>query len=521
MSEGGSKADSAGTEGAEGYYGARRVRRSLKHFLVGGGINSIASIAVALLIVRQLSVGDYAGYTALGGLTMTLTMLTALGTARIMPRYFPVLRQADADRELRRLFWGLLGMRTTALAVALGVVMFAGAAVSKALGLPPAREVLPAFTAYVFAFALSMQVVGSLQALLLNREMARGTALEWVSKLAVLAVYVKMTGGLSLTEALWIQSGTAAAGLLYMVWALQRHFAVQPAASKAEKVLDYAAVRRLGTQGYLGTLMGLHTSPGAVKLIGAYQLSALGTASLGFAYAMTNVVKRYLPATLLLGLIEPTVMARYGERRDFGQLARLVSVVLKINLFILLPITGWLMLSGGPLVSLVAGGKYADSATLMGLMMIVLIMQSHGLIMQLICNAVERTDLLVRSAIWSWLLLPVMLAGGIFLGASGLLLGLLAIALTRNIYVVYRLRGLGYSYRPEWAGILRIVVIAVASAAAGAGVSGLLQPGIVAAFVAAAVTGVLFLMVAYAWKPFTTPERDTLNRFIGRRLFVW
>src|SRR5262245_53473761 len=92
-------------------YATRRVRHSVKHYIYGCGISPVASFAVALLLVRELSIADYAAYTAISGLLIGLMIFSNGGLERVIPRYFPELRLAGAEKELWNLCWILFGVR--------------------------------------------------------------------------------------------------------------------------------------------------------------------------------------------------------------------------------------------------------------------------------------------------------------------------------------------------------------------------------------------------------------------------
>jgi len=503
------------------YYGAGSVRRSLKHFLVGRGVSSIGSFIAAMIIVRQLSVDEYAGYTVLSGLLLFLAMVSNLGMDRIIPRYFPVLRQAGAEHELRRFCWRLFGLQVAAISVAVVLLWFFSPFVGPRLALPKLPEMILAFGALVLSFVLSKHLTRSSQALLLNKEATTGMSLEAILKLAVLITWIALSGEVLLSEVLWIQAITAFVGAAYMMWRLALHLRSEGDRPETEHVLDRHTVMRMGWQNYLWALTGFHETPSMAKLLGAHLLSGPATAALGFGYAITSVLQRYLPATLLIGLIEPIVMARYSARQDFSEVMKYISIVLKLNLFILLPATFWFIFGGRPLIELVTAGKYGDSAWLIAALMVVLMIQSHGLITLLICNALEHSELLLFSNLWSWLIVPLMIGAALVAGLPGLVGGGMLVAILKNVYVVFRLRRLGFPYRPDWHGIGLIVALSGTAGILGFKAAELVFDGVIGALVGAVLTAVLFLGLSYWWKPFSPAERETLNRLIGREIFVW
>jgi len=506
---------------APGYYSAPRVRRSLGHFLVGRGVTACASVAVAVLLVRHLSVADYAGYTALSGLLMLLVIASNGGLERVVPRYFPVLRQRGAEAELRVFFWRLLGLRVALLLACLGVLALLQAQLTSWLSVPAQGGLAAAFGVYVLGFGLSLHLSRCLQSLLLQREASTGMALEWILKAAALGALLVRDGALLLTDAIWVHGVTACLGAAYMLIRLAAHLRARGTGPVRERVLDYRRVARMGLDNYLQTLAGLHTTPAAGRLLAAHLLAASATATLGFAYAVAGILRRYLPANLLIGLIEPSIMARHSEASDFRRTAELAGMVLKFNLFILAPAVAWLCLSGRPLVEWVTDGKYGEGVWLIAVLMVVLMLQSHRLVLQILANAVEQSRLLVQSNLVSLPLVLVAAAGAWAFGAAGLIGGILLILVFRDAYLGARLGAAGYPYASDWRGLGRIGAFAGLAGAGGALASAAWSEGAAGSLLACLVTASLFLALSYVWKPFTGAERATLNRVLGKPLFVW
>ena len=513
------------------YYSNARIRKGLFYFLSGRGMAAIAAVVVPILLVRVLSVVDYAAYTAFSGLLIVIMAATNLGLERVIPRYFPELQSAGAGAELYRFAKVLTVMRIASLGVASLVLIIMYEPLSSWFNLPKSYKPVLGFAVYVIGFGLSMHLSRSLHALMMQKEAAEGMVFEWITKLGFLLALLYIFKQIGLTEALLLQGSTAMLGCFHMFFRLNGRLR-KTVTTDGSRILDYKQVAKTGWQNYLWNISGMHTDPSITKLVSSAFFSAPITAALGFAYSIIGVLQRYLPAVLLLSLIEPAVMARYCETRDFGQTSRLLKIVLRVNIFILAPSTVWFFLHGEPLVIALTGGKYIESVWLITALMIVLMLKSHTLIMQMAVNAVEKSEFLLWSNAWSLLLvLPVAIAV-YFLEMQGLIGGLIAIIIVRNVYIVNRLRKDGYNYAVDWKGLGKIYVIACIS---GLGTkfivpfipvseldSFLLVSGALAESVFAAVCmTMLFLGIAYVWKPFTEFERETLNKFFGRRCFVW
>ena len=503
------------------YYNAGRVRRSLAYYLSGRGVTAIASMLVPLLLVRSMTVGDYARYTAYSGLLIVLMTLSNLGIERVVPRYLPELRNAGAEDELCLTSRFLTIVRASLLFLVLILLLLGYGYVAKWFNLAVDTKAKWAFVLYAFSFGMSMYFARTLQALMLQKEAAIGVAFEWFLKLAVLSVLLFCSGRISLHAAILLQGGTAAVGAIYMFCKLQLHLGRPRKVAKSEILLNRKQVVRTGLENYFWVLSGMYTGPPVVKLISSSLFSPALTAALGFAYAVTGVVQRYMPSVLLLNIIEPAIMAKFSGNRDFRLLNHYISIVFKFNLFVLLPVAIWFPVNGAPLVELVTKGKYPESVWMISALLIVLILQSHTMMMQLTCNAVEKSNILLQSNIWAMVLLPVAAVAIYIYGLPGLFLSLLAIMIFRNLYCVKMLRRNGYCYRLDFKRIINIIFSAASSVFVAWLIVGNRQDGLIGAAAGLIITIVCFGGIAYLFKGFSREERETLNEFLGRVYFVW
>jgi O-antigen/teichoic acid export membrane protein len=503
------------------YYSTDRIRRGLIYYLSGRGVTAIASVLVPILLVRTLSVADYAWYTAFSGLLITLMALSNFGIERVVPRYFPELRNAGAEKELQLTCRWLVLLRAVLLIAVLLPFLLNYDQFAEWFNLPRQTEIKWLFAAYALSFGMTMHITRSLQALMLQKEATVGIALEWFFKLGLLIIALAIQGGIDLGETLLLQGGTAAIGAMYMLWQLEKHLMYQKNKVYNQNILNRKQAAKTGFQNYLWVLSGMYTDPSLIKLTSSSFFSANITAALGFSYAITGVIQRYLPAVLLLNLIEPTVMAKYTENRNFKQITQYFSIILKFNLFILTPATTWFLFNGEPIVEILTKGKYPESLWLISGLMVILILQSHTLIMQLACNAVEKSELLFWGNIWA---LPLLVPSAVliyFFKMPGVIVSVMGIIIFRNCFIAFRLRRLGYFYTPDWRGTAKIAIAAIIATMIANSISPIISVGLVKIVLTGLVTLLAYVGLTFIWKPFSEDERQTLNRFLGKRYFVW
>jgi len=332
----------------ENYYSRDRIRSGIVYYLCGRGITSLSVVLVPLLLVRTLTVYNYASFTAFSGLLMFIVTVSDVGFERVIPRYLPELRNTGAEYELKLVCRWVMFLKVGLLIVFLGSVVFLYDFLVVWFNLPADIMVLRAFILYAFSFSMSFLITAALQSLMLQKQVVIGMALDGYIKLFLLFTILVVQGRLNLFAVLLIHGCSSTIGMLYMFWKLEQHMFHQKNSTSCNSGtgLCRKQIINTGIQNYLWQLSNIYLSPSVVKLISASFFSTGTTAALGFAYAVVGMVQRFLPATFLKGIIEPTIMAKYTDGCDSGQSQLYLSIVLKTNLIVLIPFTCWFFLSG-------------------------------------------------------------------------------------------------------------------------------------------------------------------------------
>lgn len=504
------------------YYSRDKVRKSLIHYLFGRGTASLASFASAILLIRTFSVTTYAAYTALSGLYYFISVLSGGGLERVIPRFLPELRQTGAERTIRTCIMWVMGLCILFVLCCLIPLYFLSDHVFVYLSISQGRDVIVSFCMFTLTKMVAEQSGRILQALLYQREATIGDLLEMGTRLATIVGCMVYNDHLMLDTVFWIFSASCG---LRIGYSLIKLFKFVGKTDSEEVRISPFRLLQFGWQNYLTLLLSLPTMSGTSKLLAAGLLSNFHTAIIGFSYTLTEVMMRYLPANLLLGLIEPVFMARYAENKNFETLNQMALIVLKINLFILAPVTAWMALDGAPVISAISGGKYTEATLPIAAMMIAMMISSHQLVLVLISNALEETRILVSGSLSVLLLFPIYLGLIFYLGLEGLVAGVVLLRMYRNIYTISRIRNLGYRYKVDWLRMARISLAAFGSALIASSfnlVADRFNLGLnelLSSMIIASITGILYLIIMYFWKAFSQTERDLLNRFAGRKIF--
>tara|TARA_B100000780_G_scaffold222084_1_gene161165 strand:- start:12587 stop:14122 length:1536 start_codon:yes stop_codon:yes gene_type:complete len=504
------------------FYNSARVKRGFYHFLVGKGITSIASFLVAILIVRELSINDYASYTAISGLLITFMLISNFGIERTVPKYIAKAKQTASELELKKLTVKLIQYRLLGLFITTsGMITFSNVIFSR-FGIEFNADILTGFCLYAFGFGMSMHMTRTLQALLMQKEATFTMSIEWFCKLSVILLLVYAYDAMTLSNVLYVQAGTILLSLSFATWRLLHAVRTAESSVLQGSVINNRELFRFSLNNYLQTLAGFHCNASTNKLVGSALLAPSSVASLGFAYSITSVFQRYLPSQLFIGLIEPVIMGRFSKSRDFSETRLYTGVLFKINLFIVMPAVVWVMVDGRFIIEVITKGKYGDTAWLIGSLLIALILESQRAILQLISNAVDRSELLLKTNLYTLIMLPVLILLTINFNLHGLIIGILLTLLLRNCILEVMLVKLSFRMPYDFLAIVKIVITSFISVflTNNFNLFEFLTP-VISSIINLALVYLSYLICLAILKPFSSEERTLLNGFIGKKVFIW
>jgi len=504
------------------YYNLGRVRRSIGYFLAGRALSAVASVVCVFVVVRLLSVESYADFATFIGMSLTVMLLAGGGLERVLPRFIPLLKEGGANRELKRWTWRLAIMRVALLAAVLLVVVIFLETFLDWFSIKNNQAAILGFYGYCIAQNFSLHVVQTLQALLLQRESMIGTAIEYCSRVVLLLSIWAVWGTVSLGDVMVVYAISAFLGFGYMVPALIRHLpSVDQALSNWKTTVAGRDVLATAWHNYSHGLLLVSMSPGVTRLIGAHVLGSAEMAALGFVLSIYTLATNYSPGRLLLGVIEPSLMAKHAREGNFRTLSENTSSIVKITCFIILPGSAWLYASGAPVVDLISSGKFGETTWLLAAFMLMIILDTNFMMCQLMANAVRRSRILFELGILSNFVVAVPIVCLIKFGLPGLVVGMYFVKTFRSYYILHRLRGGGHAFLMPWVSFAKMAGFSVCAAVIAERVCSLLDPSFLSSIVAAFIVSLIYLGLSFFWKPFTSDERSLINRSIGRPFFVW
>jgi pyruvyl transferase EpsO len=495
----------------------------MRQFLSGRLIQAVASVAVMLIMVRVMSIGEYALYITATALATFLGGVSILGLDRVLTRYVPEGRLKATPARLVRFINKMNGLRLLAvgglvLAVALGWPLLA-----PRVNLPAQGLTLPVLLfAVIHAFVLFQGIV--MQSLMLQAELRNATTATWLLRIILLLAVVLGMPPLGAELAVWITLVSEATGWLWMAVATGKHCAVLRASSPNDDQRDAAWPGNVGEIvrfAWHNYLMGQATFPTQARvqqLVVAAFFPPPMVAAFGFFRNLSEQLRNYLPLHLMKNLAEPVMIGRYVQTQDFALLNAMASAMLKVNILLIAPLAAWLWAAGEPAIALLTGGKFADQVWMLAVLVVSQVISSQVTLLIIASNAIGLSHRLPRATIAAsictvgllWTQIPA-------LGIAALILSDMVFGVVTVLMMVRGMTQRGYRYRFDGGSLSRMAMMALLVAGLGWLVMNYWPnhanalPAIFTGFV---VTG-LYWGLNIVWKPFNGQERELLKKMLG------
>jgi O-antigen/teichoic acid export membrane protein len=437
-------------------YSRENVRKGIVHYLFGRGMSAAAGFFTIILLVRHMDVPGYAAYTAILGLTMIAGMLAGLGMERALTRYIPEGVMHHSGQALARFIWITSAVRflvmvaliaTLYLVWPIVVANFTGLNVTS--GFPLALAFLMMNTAMFQLFSAVMQ------ALVQQKTLTRVLVVQWGGRLALILLLVANYNQITLNQALWLMALPDGIGMLILIGVIQKYLGSLdrlngPGQISGAPWPSWPRVRRLALDNYGYNLLAALPQSSSMIILAAAFLAAPFVAAYGFYISLLDRLKQYLPLQFMLNIAEPVLIAGYIKEQDFDRLCHHSRLLYKFNLLLILPGLAWIAAIASPLTALLTGGKFAEYAWIFPVLILQIALGSHATIVQIIINAVGKSEILMRSGCFA--LAAMVAVTGIIL-ASGqyeyLVAAPLAYELANNLVAIIGLGGRGFRYDPQ------------------------------------------------------------------------
>lgn len=384
-------------------YSGERFKRGLLHFVLGKAVSAASGFFAMVLVVRLLSIHEFANYSVLVSLVEIFTAFSGLGLSHALLRYVPELYVNHYKVAQQNFIFCAFTLRTGALMLATGLTYVWAEALAYVIGLGDFVEAFKVFLLVVLFRTTSHFLSQILESTLHQGIVQFVFAVSAVSRLVGM-VYLMQLDRVGLMNVVWVEVIGDVLGLVFMlagvgqvIWrAAQEQVCPMDDGTWLKNNLRYIA--NFAFTGYVQHIVGLPYGSNTNRLVGGHLFSSPVMANFGFALSLYEYIKRYLPAQLLVGLIRPIVVARYCEKQDFSAAAATCKRVVVINIALIGGFFSALAVGRAEMLACVSGGKYGMEALwLLAALLVVLALETHRLILEMLVQTVGRYGILIPS----------------------------------------------------------------------------------------------------------------------------
>lgn len=500
------------------YYGLARIRDSLFHFVFGKGFSAFSALAVVILIIRELSVGEYAIYATLYAIVMMLRLLTSFGINSTVLRFIPDLRVVANNVAAYRLLFAGVALRAVFYIAPVAIAyLFAGDQLVELLSLDGFEWAFMLYLIVGFFRISGLFYAGALESLLWQKQTQYSIAFSNLIKLlgVIGLIYLK---DFSLYNVILLELSCEILTMILMLstsiysWRQDTARGEGQASTLTQETGRYV---RFSFWAYLFNLTAALNGSAPNRLIAAAFMSTTQMALFGAVDRLIQLIRQYEPIKLLMGLFRPVFNSKYRSREDYPVIMAMADSMFRLNLVVLaLPLLP-IAVSGRPIFDLISNGKYADGYLLFLGFFAVLALASLMMVLELLVKAVELTKIFTLS--------NLVLSGSVFLafpffGTIGLWALVVANCsgyLIANTIVMTYLTVRGFRTRFSINNVLKIVGATILAIACGHAVLALTSPGWWPA--GCVVAWLTFIAGLFLVPPFTNEELGIAKSLIAAK----
>ncbi|MCG8035542.1 MAG: oligosaccharide flippase family protein [Candidatus Thiodiazotropha taylori] len=505
-------------------YSRERVRKSLTHFLLGRTFSAFVGFGLLLLLVRSLDIVEYGFYIASQAILEIVGTMSSLGLAVAAQRYLPELHNKSEGVSLYRLTIKLLFGRFVTLILA-SLILFSLA--EWILALLKLEHLLLIFK--VFLLVLIIENIARYIDIIFDSLLLQGlTQISMIIRVGLRffpLVILVLWYEIELTLLHWIiieffASTVAVAWSCYKLYNFLNSFSKRYSKEKID--LNIKRYLKYSLPAFIAAVLYMLSSANSVKLFAANLLSAYSFATFGFAISVALMLQRYMPIFLLIGMIRPLFVVAKNHVNYQIKLPKIAELVFKLNAFALLPIISIFWIFEDSIAVLLSGGRYPEAGGFLIVFMLLLVMQAFRAIISMTAQAMEDA----KAALIGTLLGIIGLSIGIILsysvGGYGLCIGLIISEVIFSAWVIKSLYNQNIVFEIDVKGYAKLIVSAVIPILI---VQNLIPDSSYQTLTEligySSLIILMYLIINYYMKPFTTRESSEVNKLLGKNIFIW
>jgi len=290
-----------------------------------------------------------------------------------------------------------------------------------------------------------------------------------------------------------------------------------------EDKLEYRRYIRYSAPTYFSRIVASLSGIEMAKLVVVRLLGLEAAAGFSFCASLAVIFQRYLPSFLLMSMVRPLFITALQADNPEKRLNFLFSIMIKLNVFLILPVLSVMTVIGGQVIDVLSNHKIIGGGLITVFLLGFVMTQAVRIAYSMILASLEDgkgslVSMLIAAALFytSILFVPSI-------GSFALIIGLILADFSVMAIAKYRINIKSYRLGFPFVGIGKLLIVtAVTTLFISAIISSLSTYGQYGQiFVVGLVVIVLYPLLAWLISPFSQEERSAINRMLPIRVFVW
>lgn len=436
---------------------------SLKGFAVIRVATGLSGIAIPLILVRWMSVEEFAQYLIAVSAISIAGIVSGFGMDRVLYRFLPEAYLRNDAVFARKLIGAAFAPRVVLAPVVVIAILTA---------LVPLRAQeaiwLPISLGCALAIIVGLsEVVGHAASSLMKFQLQAAIVFAGiVVRLAVLCAISLLVGVLKLVWVLLILVGIEFLQLLVVGFAVVlpvlRRMRIAGGGGERASWPSWRALGKMALSNYGSYILGLPWQGSVLRVIVGVHSEAAVIATFGFLQTLADRLKQYLPMQILQTAVEPVMVRRFAEGEDLKVIIGQLDLLRRVSSYPIIGLAVVFAIAGDPIVSIVTGGKYTDAGMLAALILLGLAASTISSVLWISSSIAHEMPLLLgRFALISVFLFPVMWIAAKYCGGLGV--AVVAMLVSPMLWCALRWSSSKATAGTwDWSKDLRVVVLAIA-----------------------------------------------------------
>ena len=489
-------------------------------------VQSICHFFLSIYVVRYLTKADYGAYKLIGSISFVVVYLSSFGLERVIMRYVPEYLEKKSYRKVNTLIIISLLIKVTSLAIFVLVTNIFKNLFFSFLNLPEVLSTWYLIICLIIFLNLTKSVFGValLSAYIEQYYVGINQIIYSVLQLFLFLGVVYLDYGLAgLILSMLISEVVSFS--LYLVSSGRKilnnkRLSLLGGENNFEKI-NYKRISRFGLFSFLVIAVFSFVDTSIDNLVISHYYNSDRVAAYGFAASLVMMIASLAPGSCLRNVFNPIFIKRYTNTKNAGDLIFGFDFIIKIDLFIMLPVFTGLFLLSDKVVTYVYDSQYLDTIPIINILICFFLFKELIYAFDPLINVLEKNELFLISGIFSIynLVMDIVLVprygiigAAIATGSTGVLL-YIYYWLASLFYIKLKLR---FPFMSVFKVILNVLPMIGFILLTKHYITSIPTLSIIIASSAA-----IYATVSYFNKPFSQRDRNLINKAIGKEMFVF